>query len=235
MILRVLVFLSGLALAASAQNARKLSARTLCFSYVDQVESVFAPTGKDGEMSEVPLYTTVISEPFEMNASAEGGVFSLPNDDPEQPYKPLKAAALPSGSSVLFLFLPAPEKSKDPYKVVALADDTRSFPWGSVRLLNLSPHAVRFHLGEHNGQKAFGLLPGKSELVKTIQRLDDFNRYPVLVDYKTDKGFEPFYNNAWRAVAEKRDLVITYQDPNTGLPHLNHYEDAKPAELGPTR
>lgn len=233
MIPRVLALLAGLSLVAGAQEARRLLARTLCFTYVDDAKSVFVPAGKDGGMTEVPLYTTVFSEPFEMNATGNGGVFSLPNDDPENPYTPLKAAKLPSSAKVLFLFLPSPDKKDGPYKVVALSDDTSSFPYGSVRLMNLSPHPVRFHLGEHNGKNAIGLMPGKAELVRSITRIDDFNRYPVLADYKTEKGFEPFYNNAWRVVSEKRDLVIAYQDPKTGFPHINHYEDAKPADLGP--
>lgn len=233
MIFRHCLIALGLVLSVSAQDNALIEARALCFQYMGDVKSVFVPGEKEDEMIEVPLYTSVMTEPFKMRATNSAGVFSLPSDNDEVPYKPLPGSKLPGSSKVLFLFLPSSDPAKSPYRIVALADDTRSFPYGAVRLMNLHNKAVRFHMGEHNGASAIGLNPGKSKLVDEIQRLDDFNRYPVLAEYASDKGFAGFYNNAWRSVEGKRDLVIVYPDPKSGLPRLNYYEDAEPADLGP--
>ena len=222
-----------LSIGLHAQENALIEARALCFQYVGDVKSVFVPGEKKDEMVEVPLFTSAMTEPFKMRATNSAGVFSLPNEDPEVPYKAMPGAKLPSSSKVLFLFLPSPEPEKAPYRVVALADDTRNFPYGAVRLMNLHSKAIRFHMGEHNGARAIGLNPGKSHLVDGVSRVDDFNRYPVLAEYASEKGVAGFYNNAWRSVKGKRDLVIVYPDPSTGLPRLNHYEDAEPADLGP--
>ncbi|GAA5477873.1 hypothetical protein Hhel01_01368 [Haloferula helveola] len=232
--LRTFAFLiAALVLPVAGQSEeRLLNVRTLCFSYIDDVKSVFVPGERKGEMLEQELYTAVYSLPFQMRATGGKGVFFLPNDDPEKPYKALPAVELPATSEILFLFLPSPDKAKSPYRIVALPDDTRSFPYGSVRLMNLSNHNVRIHMGEHSGGKAVNLTPGKSRLVDSVRKVDGLNRYPVLSEYETDKGFARFHNTAWRSIKDKRDLAIIYTEPKSGHPRIKHYEDAAPADLG---
>lgn len=214
---------------ASAQD-RTLTARTLCFSYHPEVKSIWVPGGEEREMVEQKLFTAVHSLPFPMRTTEGKAVFYLPADDPESPYRPLPPVTLPDSREILFLFLPSNDKDS-PYHIVSLADDEQRFPYGSVRIMNLSKESVRIHLGEHSGDKAVLLTPGKSELVESIRRVDDFNRFPVLAEYRTDAGMAKFHNTAWRSIADKRDLAIVFNDPKSGRPRIRHYEDAKPAEL----
>ncbi len=220
------------ALASATAHADAINARTLCFSYQQDVKSVWVPTDREQTMTEVGLFTSGYSLPFKMMVNDGRAVFSRPSDDEETPYEALASAKLPDTSSVLFLFLPS-GKEETPYRVVALPDDSRKFPYGSIHLMNLSKEKVRVHMGEHNGPKAVALAPGKAKLVDEVTRLDDFNRYPVLAEYLTDEGFARFHNTAWRSIEGKRDLVIVFNDPASGRPRIQHYEDARPASLEP--
>lgn len=227
--LLLVTLVAALAAPAAAQN-RTLTARTLCFSYVQDVKSVWVPGGSEEGMTEVGLFTAVHSLPFQMRTTEGKAVFFKPSEDSETPYEPIATTSIPDSPAVLFLFLPSGQQNQ-PYRVVSLADDKRNFPYGSVRLMNLSTAQVRIHLGEHSGPKAVALAPGKSFLVPKVSRVDGFNRYPVLAEFRTDKGFARFHHTAWQAIEGKRDLAIVFNDPQSGRPRIRHYEDAEPAQL----
>jgi hypothetical protein len=225
-LLGTILLLAGLAPAANA-----IRFRTLCFRHQGDITEVVA-LGADGEsMVPVPLYT-VYSLPATMATTDGNAVFVLPDGetaDGKPKYKPVASVKVPPTKEVLFLFLPAGEGSKQPYKIVAMPDDPRSFPWGNVRMLNLSGVPVRFHLGEYSGQNARIVKPGATDMVSRVRKVNDFNMYNVVVEFYAKDKFVPVSNTRWKSVAGKRDLAIAYIDPDTSRPLVNVYKDVEPS------
>lgn len=225
-----LTILAGLTLAATAQETRKVSLRTLCFSHVDQVQKVFVAGAEPGTGTEVPLYTETFSMPVEVIAPEGKLTFSLASPGKDVPALP--AVKLPEGSKILCLFLPNPGKKNQPYQVVAMADDLASFPLGSVKLINLTPAVIRFDLGEFSEAKGATVAPGKTGQLASIRKVNHLNQYDAKALYQRKPGeFVQFYNSRWRSVAAKRDIAIAYLDPQSKQPMVNLYEDAPAVEI----
>ena len=221
------LLLGGPARAATSE----IRFRTLCFSYQDQLKEVLAIGADAKSVQPVPLFT-VYSLAATLIITDGRAVFVLPDGktpEGKPKYKPLASVVVPPVGEVLFLFLPAGKDAKQPYQVVALADDPRSFPWGNVRLLNFSKVPVRFHLGEYSGSKARTVNPGEVDMVNRVHKVDDFNMYNVLVEFGAPDGFLPVSNTRWKYVAGKRDLAIAYLDPESRKPLVNIYKDVEPA------
>jgi hypothetical protein len=229
----IFFLLLGFAGLAHGQGARKFSFRTLCFTYVDQVTKLYLPNPENGGRSEVPLFTEVYSLPA-AGSSVDGKVtFYLSPDAPTagKPVPSLPPVAVPESGKILFLFLPNPGKKGEPYRIVAMADDTSSFPLGSVKILNLTAAQLRFDLGEHAEDKGIPVAPGKTVIVDSVKKVNHLNQYDAKVLYALKPGeFTPFYNSRWRSVDAKRDIAIVYLDPVSKQPMVNLYEDAPPAE-----
>ena len=227
------LLLGGLATAATAE----IRFRTLCFRYQDPFKEVLA-AGADGKtMLPVPLFT-VYSLSATLTTTDGRAVFVLSDGktpDGKPKYKPLASVVVPPVKEVLFLFLPAGKDAKQPYQVVAMPDDPRSFPWGNVRLLNLAKVPVRFHLGDYSGSKARTVKSGGVDMVDRIRKVDDFNMYNVVVEFGTAEAFIPVSNTRWKSVAGKRDLVIAYLDPESRKPLVNFYKDVEPAITSPPK
>lgn len=228
-----LTLLFGLTLAASAQEARKVSLRTLCFTHIDKVTKVFVAGAEAGTSAEIPLYTDTFSNAVEVVAPDGKLTFSLAAPGKDVPALP--AVKLPEGAKILCVFLPNPGKKGEPYRVLALADDLVSFPLGSVKLMNLTPAVLRFDLGEHAEAKGITVAPGKTGQLSSIRKVNHLNQYDAKALYQMKPGeFVQFYNSRWRSVAAKRDLAIAYLDPQSNQPMVNLYEDAPAYEIPKT-
>lgn len=229
--------IAALALVSIAHGqGKKFSFRTLCFSYVDKVSKVYLPDAKSGEMLEVPLYTEVYSLPLEGDSKDSKATFFLTEEasTSEKKTPSLTPVKLPDSSKLLFLFLPNPGKTGQPYRVMAMADDTASFPLGSVKILNLTPAELRFDLGEFSGAKGIRVSPGKTAVTTAAKKVNHLNHYDAKVLYQLKPGeFSPFYNSRWRSIGEKRDLVIVYLDPTSKQPVVAIYEDVPPTTEPP--
>jgi hypothetical protein len=234
MIRRVLVLLLAMAAPLAAQQARKITLRTLCFSHVNGVKKVFLPGSEPGSLVEVPLFTEVFSLPVEASISGGKAAFLLSDAAPEsgKARPALPAVNVPDGSKILFLFLPNPGKPEAPYLVVPMADDEASFPLGTTKAMNLTPANIRFDLGEFAGPKGVTVAPGKTAIVEAVRKVNHLNQFDAKVMYEVKpKEFTEFYNSRWRSVAGKRDIAIAYIDPVSKKPMVNLYEDAPPAVI----
>jgi hypothetical protein len=222
-------------LACPAQQATRLiEVRTLCFQHIGDIKKVLVPGTEAGVMTEVPLYISSYSLPQKLKVKEDTVAFVIPDATPENAsgHRVIAQAKVPADSTrVLFLFLPGEDPVKEPYKVVTFADDTRTFPWGSVRLINLSKVPVRFHLGEFSGDNAKTLAPGKLTVIPKVRKLNEFNQYNVLIEFQGTEGFVPVSNTRWKTVDGKRDLAIAFVDPAGNRPVVNLYEDIEPAKL----
>lgn len=238
MIRTPLALLLGLALTAAAQETKKVTLRTLCFSHVDQVQKLYLAGPEPGTSVEIPLYTETFSLPVETVSLGGKMTFALappPTQPGAAPPPSLPAVSLPDSSKILCLFLPNPGKKGQPYQVVAMADDLTSFPLGSVKMMNLTQAILRFDLGEHVDKKGITVAPGKTGLLSSIRKVNHLNQYDAKVLYQVKPGeFVPFYNSRWRAVAAKRDIAIAYVDPVSKQPMVNLYEDAPPVVIPKT-
>ncbi|WP_367872946.1 hypothetical protein [Luteolibacter sp. Populi] len=233
---RVFGFLLVMAMPLAAQEARKVTVRTLCFSHVNNVKMLYLPAAEGGGLVEVPLYTEVFSRPLDATVRGGKATFYLTGVAP-QPGKPspaLPAVSVPDSAKLLFLFLPNPGKPEVPYLVVAMADDEGAFPLGTTKAINLTPANVRFELGEFSDDKGKVVAPGKTAIIEQVRKVNHLNQFDAKVTYETaPKEFTEFYNSRWRAVAAKRDIAIVYLDPKSKLPQLNLYEDAPPVVIKP--
>lgn len=226
------VCLIALAAPAGAQQpTRKITYRTLCFDYVNNVKSLHLAAGDTSV--EVPLFTEVFSRPVDAEIKGAAAVFTLTAEAPKPGQKDgVLTSNLPAASKVLFLFLPNPGNAANPYVVMAMPDDYESFPLGTVKLLNLTPANIRFDLGEFAEDKGVMVGPGKFGAVGSVKKVNHLNAYDAIALYQMpDRKFTPFYNSRWRSVAGKRDLAIAYIDPKSKAPSVNVYEDAPPAVI----
>lgn len=218
---------------APAARADTIKFRTLCFRHNQDIKKVFAPGKEEGGMIEVPLYTSTYSDLAEMRTIDGQAKFYLENPDatdPKDAYREIASARV-TGKQMLFLFLPKEKDSPAPYQVTPMSDDTRSFPWGHLRIVNLSPSPVRFHLGEHSGKSAIQLDPGKIRDVGKIRKLNQYNLYNVVVEFANKDGFIPVSNTRWKCAEGKRDIAIAFIEPTSKQPVVNLYKDVRPAEL----
>ena len=233
---RALVLLFALAAPLAAQQARKVTLRTLCFTHVNGVKKVYLPGPEPGSLVEVPLFTEVFSLPVEASLAGGKATFFLSEAAPEagKPRPALPPVNVPDSSKVLFLFLPNPGKPETPYLVVPMADDETAFPLGTTKAMNLTPANVRFDLGEFAGPKGVVVAPGKTAIIEPVKKVNHLNQFDAKVMYEVKpKEFAEFYNSRWRSVAGKRDIAIAYVDPQTKKPMVNLYEDAPPAVIKP--
>lgn len=229
-----IALLLAAALACPAQEGtRQVEVRTLCFQHVDDIKKVYVPGTEPGMLTEVPLYLSSYSLPQKLKVKDGTVAFAVPDAAPQNPggHRVIARTKVPADTTrALFLFLPGDDPAKEPYKVVTFADDTRSFPWGSVRLINLAKVPVRFHLGEFSGENAKTIAPGKLAVVPKVRKLNEFNQYNVLIEFQGPDGFVPVSNTRWKTVDGKRDLAIAYIDPAGMRPVVNLYEDIEPAK-----
>lgn len=203
--------------------------RTLCLRHQGEVTRVFVADPDGKTLQPVPLFT-VHSSPATMHTTDGNAVFVMPDGltpDGKPRYKTAASAKVPDAGEFLFLFVPAGKDAAQPYKVVTLPDDSRTFPYGNLLLLNLANVAVRFHLGESSGERAITLNPSGRKLVERIRQVDAFNMYNVVIESRAGDRFVPFSNTRWKSVDGRRDLVIIYLDPLTGKPLVNLYNDAE--------
>ncbi len=231
----ILAVLCLLPPAALAQSGRTIKFRAVCFRHEKKIDKVLVPApGEKGGVLEVPLYTSGYSDQMQMKTKGGVAVFSVENPDSkseEDLYLPVGTARVPASTPILFVFLPPAKGSKLPYRVMALPDDLRAFPWQGVRMLNIATVPAKFHLGEYADKKAITVAPGKIKAVPRVRKLNKYNRYNVLIEFKGKNGFVGVSNTRWSSVKGKRDLAIAYIDPKTHRPVVSLYSDVQPAEL----
>jgi hypothetical protein len=230
--LLLIVFLTILTCSAIFADEQTIEFRTLCFQHQEDIKKVLtsSPDGKGKDMLEVPI-NRAYSEKMKMTAKDGLAVFAVkvPGVDGEEPtFRTVAQAKLPASRQVLFVFLPGGGKgAKHPYRLLALADDERSFPWGHVRMINIAPVSVRFNLGEYSGTKARTLKPNTRDQVAKIRKLNPYNMYNVVIEFQSKSGFAVTNNTRWKSIARKRDLAISFIHPKTRRPTVALFSDLR--------
>jgi hypothetical protein len=212
-----------------AQNTRKVAFRTLCLEQIPGLEKVSLPGNNPGEAQEVNLYTDVspvVDGTFKTNEAA----FYLvkPPGADGKPVMELVGKA-PLGKSDRQLFIFAPTKTVDGkpgYAITVFDDDTKTFPMGNIRAINLAPVPIRFQLsGEFTPQ----IQPTKFAQFPHSKKVNDYNMYPVVVQFLSGNGeWVNGQSVSWRALENRREIVITSVDLRTKQPSVSMYADFPP-------
>jgi hypothetical protein len=229
---RAISFIASLFLAAGshsaiAQEARTVDFRVLCYQHVNEVKFVsMVPTA--GAAVQVPLPTSGFGEDTK-GVFADGMVrFIAENSNPP---KVVAEGKLAKSDRQVFLFLPSPDASKMPYRVVALDDDEKAFPMGSTRVLNLAPVKVRLNF---SGADLPAIPPGSIAVYPKVTTVDEWKMFPARIDIDNGKGgWRAVSNQSWKASDTKRDLVITTLDMKTKQPAIRMYQDIPPWRMKP--
>lgn len=211
------------------EKTHEITVRTLCFSQVDGIKSLshFAPRRKSA--TEVPLWVGAPSEDIELKI--EGDILNfyiLAKDEDGKEVKKIAAVGKAKESKrQLLLFLPAKEDAgiveEAPYRILSFDDDVKSFPMGSIRLVNDTDTAVVFTLGEHDKT----LEAGASEIVPQPTEVDEYNDYSFSVEIVTEEGRQTVRQTRAKAIDSKRDMAVIVLGDNE-RPSVSFYKDIPP-------
>jgi hypothetical protein len=211
-----------------AVEGRKIEFRTLCLEQAGGIEKVVIPNGDGGKGPEVPLYTDispVVQGVFKSNEAS----FYIEKAGPDgKPVLEL-VCKTPIGKSdrQLFLFLPGEKgEGKPVYQVRSFDDDTTTFGMGFIRAINLAPVPVRFVV---SGATSPEVPPGKFAQFPHSKRVNDYNMYPVVVEFQSASGeWVKGQSVSWKATERRREIVLTLVDSRFKQPTVRMYTDFPP-------
>lgn len=214
-----------------AQEARKISLRTLCFKRVGAVKELLLLTGTEDDPKPipVPLYISIYSDEIPVEISRNTLTFALEKEGPdgEPSYEIVAEGKLEKGAKQVAIFIPSGNPTK-PYRVLSIDETEEAFPLGSTFIVNLSPEPTRFMIGEHDEIVA----SGKTKSVPIATDVNDLKQATVriLVPGPNQK-WRAVSSTVWKALPNYRNIAISYQDPRSGRTSVNCYQEVPPWRL----
>ncbi|WP_345714423.1 hypothetical protein [Luteolibacter yonseiensis] len=202
--------------------------RTLCLEQIPGLEKVSLPGVNPGELQEVNLYTDVSPVVEGVFKTSEAAFYSAaPGADGKPVLKPVGKATLGKSERQLFIFAPVKAADGKPaYGITVFDDDTKTFPMGHIRAINLAPVPIRFQL---SGELTPQIAPTKFAQFPHSKKVNDYNMYPVLVQFLSGNGeWVNGQSVSWRALENRREIVITSVDLRTKQPTVNMFADFPP-------
>lgn len=112
-----------------------------------------------------------------------------------------------AGQWPLLLFFKTGDGPADPYRIVSLADDLKSFPAPSCRFINLTPVELRASFGDQRFTLASRAMQQITPEVKSDGSPQ--TRY-VTISLPSAQGSRPLYGNNWAVRPAQRTLVIIF-------------------------
>lgn len=227
--------ISGIALLAvcatalNAQQSRKIQFRTLCLEQVPGLEKVLLSTDKDpAKNKEISLYTD-LSPVVEGVFKGDEAVFYTmkSGDDGISTRVEVGKTTMGNSDHQLFLFLPGGEDDgKLAYQVQAFDDDVKSFELGSIRAINLASLPVRFVMPESTLPL---ISPGGSAQFPHAKNADDYNMYPVSVEFQAAGGeWVKAQAVNWKANDRRREIIVMQNDGKSKQPTVKMFSDVPP-------
>lgn len=212
-----------------AQTSRKIAFRTLCLERVNDIGAVVIPGNNPDDSQTIELYTDVSPVTDGIFKTEEAAFYIDKGKGPDG--KPIRVLVgkTPLGKSdrQLFLFAPGePGEGKLPYTVKSYDDDTRSFPMGNVRAINLSPVPVRFNL---SGQVTPQIPSARFAQFPHSTKVNDYNMYPVVIEFLSGSGaWVKGQSVSWKATDRRREIVVTTVDTKFKQPTVQMFADFPP-------
>ncbi len=222
------IFLAScLAIPALSAQTAEIEFRTLCLQSLPGLETLTIPGEEEGESQEVKLFTDISPVVKGIFASGRAEFFAeLAGADGKPVRTTVAKAALAKSSRQLFVFIPTGSKDKLPYHLVCYDDDTRAFPMGHVRAINLAPGPIRFVI---SGTRTPEVPPGKHAQFPHSKIVNDYDMYPVVVEFRSSDGnWVKGQSASWRATDRRREVVVTMIEPKFKQPVVRVYTDIPP-------
>lgn len=222
------IILLQLTAASPSQDGRKIEFRTLCIEQVKGLEKVVILTADAGKSTDVPLYTDVspvVQGTFKNDEAAFYIEKTAPDGKPS--YELVGKTRIGKSNRQLFVFVPnAGGEGKPAYHVRSFDDDTRAFGMGVIRAINLAPVPVRFVV---SGAGSPEIAPGKYAQFPHSKKVNDYNMYPVVVEFRSATGeWIKGQSVSWRATERRREIVVTLVDTRFMQPTVRMYADLPP-------
>ena len=212
-----------------AQEARKIQFRTLCTEQIKDLEKVVLVTGDESSKSQEVILYTDVSPVIEGAFKTNEALFCIEKTGADGKIQRVPVGKATLGKSVrqLFLFVPSGGgEGKLPYQVQAYDDDQKTFTMGSVRAINLAPVPVRFIL---SGEATPQIPPGKFAQFHHATKVDEYNMYPVVVEFLSANGeWVKGQSVSWKASEQRREIVITTVDMKFKQPSVLSFSDFPP-------
>ena len=212
----------------SAQDARKVKLRTLCFEHVGEIRKVLL-VGSDDKTVEVDLFTSGFSDEIEATVSGPDLRFAVATTDAsgKVTLKTVASGKAAAGTRQLAVFLPG-TKEGTPYRLIVIDDSEEQFPLGTTLAFNFASVPVRFAIGEYSSD----LKPGGQALIPQARKVNEMNQCNVVISFadKTDK-WVPVNNTRWLSLPQERALAIAFIHPVTKQPTVNSYRETPPWKL----
>ncbi len=188
--------------------------------------------GKVGEsMLALKLSEEGLAEPQKL--PVENGslnLFTSSKVDKNNPQASLAATikVAPGQSRVILIILPAGQGTP-PYRLVAVPDDPKSFPWGESKAVNLTPVDFAIEAGEHK----LPIPSGKVTTVPKVTKLDEYNRAQTNFYYKQGDQWVVAAERQMQYVSALRRVFLVYKSPGALAPDVRTIVDNAPPAPAP--
>jgi hypothetical protein len=192
-----------------------------CFAYAPNLDTVHLRTGA-ASYQKVELSTANIVGP--QQALVDNGTITLHRQeaapDGTTTWPVVGRVRLPADCPrALLLLLPAPAGEALPYRGLAFVHTNRDFPLGSMKMVNLSPFAVRGAVGA-------ATVTIRSGGVETFQpRGEAGESVPVLFEYQRDDRWQRMTATRWALREDRRSLICIFEHPVTKRMNMRSIPD----------
>lgn len=199
-----------LATSASAQETPKVSTSIYCFKYAKGLEDVFVQTGAK-KFTKVELSTANMLGPIGV-VSEDGNITVRReeiDDEGKATYPAVGKVSLRGLARPLIVLFPGGEDDPLPYRGVTIDRSEASFPMGSYKFMNLSPHPMRGLVGKDRVDAR----PGEVKELKPQGQPGEMR--PVRFEFHDGDNWRTMTETRWVIRDDRRSLLCAFLDPDS--------------------
>lgn len=197
---------------------------------------------QDSAKPDAKFFVGKVGDPlFPLNLAEEGltesqkvtiensslNLFTASTVDKAKPLANLAATVkVPVGaSSLIVIIVPTAPGTVPPYRMVVVADEPKSFPWGESKAVNLTSVDCSLEIGDQKLP-----LPGDQvTAIPKVTKLDEFNRAQTNFYHKQNDQWVVVAERQMQYVATLRRVFVIYQTLGALVPEVRTLVDQKPA------
>ncbi|MCP5537849.1 MAG: hypothetical protein H7A51_16650 [Akkermansiaceae bacterium] len=194
--------------AAPEADSVRVNIRVVCVAYHDTVRKIEISKAKSDARLEFSLFDDAFSNPQMYKGPSAVPVFS-PGQE-----KPFTHVNVPEGAKdVIFLCLPtAADSVNEPYRILAVNGGSKSFPFGTRRVFNLTRTNIGLRYGATEKREVIAPGVKPTDLVITEQKAGS-ERFPIEFFYQQDTQWVRFSATRWTVDPTKRTFLFIVQNP----------------------
>jgi hypothetical protein len=154
-------------------------------------------------------------------------LFKSPTIDPNNPKANLVATAkVPaSATRVMAMIIPAAAGASPPFNIVLLDDDSKSFPWGESKVINLSSVDFALEAGEHK----IKIPKGEIKVLPEVKGVNEFKIAQTNFFSRGKDTWEPVIERQLSYLNNMRRVFVVYKIPKALGPEVRILTDHLPA------